>query len=143
MTVWERRDLPVLQALVSSDDEHLSHGFLHLTERGENSLGLDLTAGEVHDAILTLADAGYVEGDDVTYETGPGAMFTRLRVTGRGQQALGEWPFWLTAGRGASITAELVSPKLSGDARPGSQSLRNGATLRGNRRGTEGLRRQR
>lgn len=89
MTVWERRDLSVLQALATSD-EHLLHGFLHLSVRDENPLGLDLTAGDVHDAVLTLGDIGYV--DAVTYETGPGAMFTQLRVTGRGQQALGEWP---------------------------------------------------
>jgi hypothetical protein len=34
MTVWERRDLPVLQALATRDDEHVRHGVLHLTDRG-------------------------------------------------------------------------------------------------------------
>jgi hypothetical protein len=48
----------------------------------------------VHDAILALADAGYVEADNLEYETGPGAMFIRPRVTGRGQQALGQWPIF-------------------------------------------------
>jgi hypothetical protein len=91
VTVWERRDLPVLRALASSDDDNLRHGFLDLTN--DNPLGLELDAGEIHDAILALGDAGYVDGD-VQYETGPGALFTRLRVTGRGQQALGEWPLF-------------------------------------------------
>jgi hypothetical protein len=40
-----------------------------------------------------LNDLGYVDGQ-VQYETGPGALFTHLRVTGRGQQALGEWPLF-------------------------------------------------
>jgi hypothetical protein len=34
MTVWERRDLPVLQALATSD-QHLRHGFLGLSVRHE------------------------------------------------------------------------------------------------------------
>lgn len=90
--MWEKRDLPVLRALATSDDENLRHGFLSVGENG-NVLGLDLSAGDLHDAILTLADVDYVEGR-VEYSTGPGAMFTHLRVTGRGQQALGEWPLF-------------------------------------------------
>lgn len=93
MTVWEHRDLPVLAALAASDDENLRHGFLSLGEAGSSQLDLDLTAGEIHDAILALGDAGYVDGD-VKYHTGPGALFTQLRLTGRGQQALGEWPLF-------------------------------------------------
>jgi hypothetical protein len=99
MTLWERRDLPVLQALATSDDENLRHGFLSVEEHGENALGLDLSPGELHDAILTLSDAGYVEGA-IGYESG-GATFTRLGVTGRGQQALGQWPLF----------DEIASPK--------------------------------
>ena len=29
MTVWERRDLPVLRALATSDDDHVRSGYLH------------------------------------------------------------------------------------------------------------------
>ncbi len=94
MTVWERRDLPVLRALATSDDENLRNGYLHLSTLSDSEpLGLDLTAGEFHDAILTLGDAGYVEASR-GYEGGPGVLFTHLRVTGRGQQALGEWPLF-------------------------------------------------
>jgi hypothetical protein len=93
-TVWERRDLPVLRQL-ASDREHLRVGFLHLSPHAEEpTLGLDLSASEVHDAVLCLGDVGYVEAQNLQYETGPGAMFTGLRVTGRGQQALGEWPLF-------------------------------------------------
>ncbi len=51
MTVWERRDLPVLRALATSDDQNLQNGFLSVAD---NPLGLDLTAGEIHDAIFAL-----------------------------------------------------------------------------------------
>jgi hypothetical protein len=90
MTVWERRDLPVLRALAASDDNNLAHGFLNVEDR---ALGLDLSAGEIHDAVFTLGDVGYVEGEP-GYSSGPSAMFTHLSVTGRGQQALGEWPLF-------------------------------------------------
>jgi hypothetical protein len=93
LTVWERRDLPVLRALATSDDRNLQHGLLHLGAGATDPLGLDLPNGDVHDAILALSDADYVEGQ-VQYETGPGAIFTHLRVTGRGQQALGQWPLF-------------------------------------------------
>lgn len=84
----------MLRALAASDD-HLRQGFLHLSPHYEEPiLGLDLTAGDVHDAVLALHDVGYVEINRLQYESGPGAMFTGLRVTGRGQQALGEWPLF-------------------------------------------------
>lgn len=89
MTIWETRDLPVLQAL-ASDHEDTAHGLLDVED---GVLELDLTAGEIHDAILTLADVGYVDGH-AQYSSGPSVAFTRLSVTGRGQQALGEWPLF-------------------------------------------------
>ena len=90
-TVWERRDLPLLQALATSDDPRLRHGYLYLWGDDQTPLGLPFEADELHDAILTLTDAELVEGSP-HYETGPGASFTRFRVTGRGQQVLGQWP---------------------------------------------------
>lgn len=92
MTVWERRDLPVLSALASATDRELQAGYLDISLARE-TLGLGLTSSEIRDSILTLGGAGYVEYD-VAYETGNGGLFTKLRVTGRGQQALGEWPFF-------------------------------------------------
>lgn len=90
MTVWERRDLPVLRALATSVDANVRDGFLNV---GDGALDLVLSAGEIHDAIFALVDAGYVDGEP-QYSSGPSVLFTRLMVTGRGQQALGEWPLF-------------------------------------------------
>ncbi len=80
----------MLRELATSDDENLRHGFLDLST---NLLGLHLSAAEIHDAILALRDKEYVEAE-VGYEGGGGSLFTHFRVTGRGQQALGEWPLF-------------------------------------------------
>ena len=92
MSVWERRDLPLLAALSTTDDQNLRSGFLDIS-LAQEMLGLDLRNGEIHDSILTLDDTGYVMYD-LEYETGDGGLFTKLKVTGRGQQALGEWPLF-------------------------------------------------
>jgi hypothetical protein len=92
VNVWERRDLPVLSALATTEDQHVRAGFLDLS-LAQSTLGVDLTNSEAHDAILTLGDVGYVEYD-IGYETGNGGLFNKLKVTGRGQQALGEWPLF-------------------------------------------------
>lgn len=91
MTVWERRELPVLEALATSDDENVRQGFLSLSAEDGAPLGLDLTVEEVYDAVLTLRDADYIEGD-LQHETGRSVLITHFQVTDRGQQALGEWP---------------------------------------------------
>src|SRR4249920_1220216 len=93
MTVWEDRDLPVLQALASSGDEDLRQGSLYLSDEEERPLGLDLSFEEAHDAVLTLEDANYVEGDR-QHESGRSLLYTHFRVTGHGHQALGEWPLF-------------------------------------------------
>jgi hypothetical protein len=92
-SVWEQRDLPVLQALASSEDENLKHGFLSISTHSDNTLGLALPASAIFESILTLADVGYVDGE-LSNESGGSVTFTRLVVTGRGQQALGEWPLF-------------------------------------------------
>jgi len=93
VTVWERRDLPVLRALATTDDENVRQGYVHLSGDQETPLGLDLTANDVSDALLTLADAGYIEGE-FQRQGGGGLIVTHFQVTGRGQQALGEWPLF-------------------------------------------------
>jgi DNA-binding PadR family transcriptional regulator len=93
MTLWERRDLPVLRALATTDNEDVRQGYLHLSSEQERPLGLDLTTREVYDALLTLDDAGYIEGQ-FQRQGGGGAIVTHFQVTGRGQQALGEWPLF-------------------------------------------------
>lgn len=92
MTAWERRNYPVLRALVDADDENLRHGYLNLSGHTKSgTLGLDLSDGEISDALLTLGEADYVHFQ-LQLESGFGAMFTHLQVTGAGHQALGEWP---------------------------------------------------
>jgi hypothetical protein len=100
MTVWERRDLPVLRALADTDDENILQGHLHLSADDESPLGLDLTTAEIYDAVLTLSDAGYVEGE-LQHEGGRSVLLSRFQITGRGYQALGEWP----------VFDELASPQ--------------------------------
>jgi hypothetical protein len=87
MTVWERRDLPVLRALADTDDENILQGHLHLSADDESPLGLDLTTAEIYDAVLTLSDAGYVEGE-LQHEGGRSVLLSRFQITGRGYQAL-------------------------------------------------------
>lgn len=50
----------------------------------------------------------------VQHETGPGAHFTQLAVTGRGQQALGEWPLFDTIA--SPETLALFSERFSEEA---------------------------
>lgn len=94
MTLWEGRDLPVLRALAEPIDEQVRDGYLWLTGEatGAERLGVTLSNTEIWDAILTLADAGYVtcEAHETNYRGG----FTHLSVTGRGLQALGQWPLF-------------------------------------------------
>jgi hypothetical protein len=102
VTVWERRDLPLLRVLAASEDEHIRAGYLHV---GHSHVGERLGLGklddyEIHDGLAALWDAGYIEFD-VSYSSGPGATLTNLRVTGTGQQALGQWPLF----------DEVASPK--------------------------------
>ena len=107
MTVWEQRDLPVLRALAALDlDSHAAQWLSMRPGSRENELGLDLDGGDLYDSILTLGDAGYVEGN-LHMETGPSASFTGVRVTGRGHQALGEWPLFDEIASPATLAALL------------------------------------
>lgn len=94
MTLWQRRDYPVLRGLADSNDEGVRAGYLDLNaSRKSGTLELDLSDSEIHDALLTLGEADYVHFQ-LHPESGFGAMFTHLQVTGAGYQALGEWPFF-------------------------------------------------
>ncbi len=94
MSVWTERDLPVLEALAAPDDKHLRLGYLSIGHgRGSEALRVTLNDDAIYDSLLTLRDACYVEFD-MQLETGPGAHFTQLAITGAGYQALGEWPLF-------------------------------------------------
>jgi hypothetical protein len=85
--------LAVLAALVEPKDHSLRESaHLSLGAHRGDQLGLNLTYGVVHDTLLALHDLGYVEWGRVSYSTGPGVSIDGIRVTGRGMQALGQWP---------------------------------------------------
>lgn len=54
MTVWEQRDLPVLSALASTDDQEVRSGFLDIS-LAQETLGIDLTSSAIHDSIRRTA----------------------------------------------------------------------------------------
>lgn len=67
----------------------------------------------IHQAIVTLVDEGYVSAD-VSYEMGGGAIFEHLMVTGRGHQALGEWPLFTTVS--SPLTLALLLEQIAEEA---------------------------
>jgi hypothetical protein len=126
MTVWERRDFPVLRALATTSDENVRQGFLHLSAE-ERPLELDLTTEEVYDAVLTLRDADFVEGD-LQHEGGRSALITHFQVTGRGQQALGQWPLFdqLASPETLALLLERLAEEAPSDEEAG--NLRRAAS---------------
>lgn len=120
MSFWDRCALPVLEAFARSDDPNLCAGFLSLgAGRGRATIGIDFCDAEMHQALLVLGDAGYVEWADLTYETGPGAVFSGLRITGRGQQVRGQWPFFdvMTSPQTLAMTFEALADLVTEEER--------------------------
>jgi len=130
MTVWERRDLHVLRALATSEDDNVRQGSLSLSATDEQPLGLDLTTADVYAAVLTLGDAGYIEGE-VQHESGQSVLVTHFQVTGRGQQALGEWPLFdqLATPATLALLLERLAEEASSPAEAG--NLRRAARYLG------------
>jgi hypothetical protein len=95
--------LAVLATLAAPADQTLRDGTMFLGPGDADQLGLGLDPSVVHDAILALSDAGYVEWDNWQYSGGPGASISGLRVTGAGMQALGQWPALRTITTPASL----------------------------------------
>jgi hypothetical protein len=118
---WETVALPVLQRLAEREDELRQRGLLQLGlgTRGSEALGLEIQEGELFDALFQLQDLGYITFD-MTPESGPGALFVDLRVTGRGLQVLGEWPrfeAWISPQTLAAF-AEQMAEFAPSDDRP-------------------------
>ena len=90
MTVWERRDLPVLRALTTSDDDNLRHGFLHLRSK-PSPLGLDLSPSEW--IRPRLRRWGVVEGTPVTSQV-PSGYPRYVRVLHPAQRPPGDEVPW-------------------------------------------------
>jgi hypothetical protein len=114
VSVWTDRDLLVLQALTEAPDTDVREGYLSIGHgRGREALGIDLDDAAIHDALLTLRDAGYVSFE-LQLETGPGAHFTYLAITGAGMQALGQWPLFDAAT--SPLTIALMLEHLAPEA---------------------------
>jgi hypothetical protein len=94
MSQWERYALPCLRSLADPSDHHLRDGFLAvgLGERGGDTLNLEIEEGVLFETLFQLRDLKYVAFSEPMYESGGGALFNDLRITGRGLQVLGEWP---------------------------------------------------
>lgn len=114
MSRWTERDLPVLRALVESESPDALEGFLTLGRgQGAVELGLDLDDAELHDSLLTLREAGYVDYTDLDYDIAPSAHFTGLAITGAGLQALGQWPLFdaATSPETVALFLERMAPE--------------------------------
>ena len=91
MSLWDERDEPVLRHLAGHPPQNnvlTTHRFATAPHDGMPAL----TQAQVHRAIETLHDAGYVSSDGEQLSGGGGALWTHFQVTGAGKQALGLWP---------------------------------------------------
>jgi hypothetical protein len=65
------------------------------------------THAQVHRAVETLCDAGYVASDEGMWSAGGGVTWTRFQFTGRGKQAVGLWPRFDALGEPRELAAIL------------------------------------
>jgi hypothetical protein len=121
VTFWERCSLPVLAAIASTSDEEIAAGLLDLAGgHGARALGVQLGDEQILQALLALDDTDYVAWNAMTWKSGPGVLFQGLRVTGRGQQALGQWPLFelMTSQQTLAMTFEALADIAAADERP-------------------------
>jgi hypothetical protein len=106
MSLWADRDLPVLRFL----HDHPPHdGMLEtnrLSEKPHSDLP-QLTEQDVHIAVQTLHDVGYVDFENQEGESSGGVLWQDILVTGAGKQILGEWPLFEALGSPAELAAIL------------------------------------
>jgi hypothetical protein len=91
MLVAWRDALRVLMVLRAPSDYHLREGILRAGPSQADQLGLGLELDVFHDTLLGLHDLDYVAWDSFNYRAG-GFAVDGVRVTGRGMQAVGQWP---------------------------------------------------
>jgi hypothetical protein len=84
--------------------------------RGGDALGIDLDDAAIYESLLVLREAGYVDYQ-VELESGPGAHFMQLAVSGGGMQALGEWPLFdaATSPETIALMLEHLAPEAPTD----------------------------
>jgi hypothetical protein len=93
VTRWEEVDAPVLRWVASERSSFIDGWELGLTIRPDPAPSEEvprLDEREVHEALTRLKDDGLIDGKPKDF-LGL-AVWSRLRVTGRGRQVLGEWP---------------------------------------------------
>lgn len=116
MTVvaWEDA-LAVLATVAAPTNDTLRDGVLFLGPNRKDQLNLSLEPGAVHDALMALADDDYVTWTTIEYSLPAGVSVSGLRVTGRGMQALGQWPTLHTITTPASLAdlLEQLAPYAS------------------------------
>jgi hypothetical protein len=102
VTLWEKRDLPVLRSLL---DNPPAGGFLRIYSLSDEPYEPlpALTQAQVYLAVETLRDAGYLASDDGKWSSGGGFTITSIQVTGSGKQALGLWPRFDALGSPAEL----------------------------------------
>ena len=108
MSLRDERDEPVLRHLAEHPPQNnvlTTHRFATAPHDGMRAL----TQAQVHRAIETLHDAGYVSSDGEQLSGGGGSNWTDFQVTGAGKQALGLWPKF-AARRASSQTFLMRSP---------------------------------
>jgi hypothetical protein len=121
MSYWDEHALPVLAALAASAHRNVTSGFVSVGHgRAARTLELDMTDVDILQALLALGDAGYLQWNELGYETAPGAHFSGLRVTGAGLQALGQWPYFelLTTPQTLAATFDALSDLVADEERP-------------------------
>lgn len=84
-TLWDRRELPILQAVAEADATAESIN----SDQIVDATGLDATA--VGKALKALIDADYVDGFDTTTTDDPAPTYMELELKRLGREAIGSW----------------------------------------------------
>jgi hypothetical protein len=106
MSVWTERDLPVLRFL---NENPPSNDILwtNWRETSPHPDLSDLSEQDFHQAVETLADAGFVSFREGDWDSAGGVPHLDFQVTGAGKQVLGDWPLFEALGQPAALADVL------------------------------------
>lgn len=92
MTLWESRDLPLLQAADDPANEQIQRHYFQVGQgMAATAFKVDMSEDDIYAGLVALRDAGYVQFRE-SRSGGAHATVTQFAVTGAGMQMLGEWP---------------------------------------------------
>lgn len=129
MTLWESRDFPVLDYLAERGPQV---GFWTQSRSEQPSPDIaGLTDADVHRAIETLLDAGYVSSPFQQLDGSGQCFFQDLAVTGQGKQVLGLWPLFDVLGSPAALAGTLDTLALEAATEEERTALRKAASVVG------------